>query len=92
MAGQNVPLLRALVRHYRLPAATGVLVASIEPGSPAATARLEVGDIIIGFDGEPIPAIDALHKQLTADQIGRRTALTILRHTERLTLLGTGGD
>ena len=86
VAGQNVPLLRTLVRHYRLPVATGVHVVSIEPGSPAAIARLEVGDIIIGFDGEPIPAVDALHKQLTAGQIGHRTALTILRHTERLTL------
>jgi S1-C subfamily serine protease len=68
------------------PVATGVHVVSIEPGSPAAIARLEVGDIIIGFDGEAIPAIDALHKRLTAGQIGHRTALTILRHTERLTL------
>jgi S1-C subfamily serine protease len=89
VAGQNVPLLRTLVRHYRLPAATGVLVASIESGSPAAEAQLQVGDIIIGFDGEPIAAVDALHKQLTAEHIGRRAALTILRHTERLTLLIT---
>ena len=86
VAGQNVPLLRTLVRHYRLSAATGVLVASIEAGSPAAAAQLQVGDIIIGFDGEPIAAIDALHKQLTAERIGRPAALTILRHTERLTL------
>ena len=86
VTGQNVPLLRTLVRHYRLPAATGVLVASIEPGSPAADAALQVGDIIIGFDREPIAAIDALHKQLTAERIGRRAALSVLRHTERLTL------
>ncbi|HUL53285.1 MAG TPA: trypsin-like peptidase domain-containing protein [Opitutaceae bacterium] len=86
VAGQNVPLLRTLVRHYRLSAATGVLVASIEAGSPAAAAQLQVGDIIIGFDGEPVAAIDALHKQLTAERIGRPAALIVLRHTERLTL------
>jgi len=45
-----------------------------------------VGDIIIGFDGEPVAAIDALHKQLTAERIGRPAALIVLRHTERLTL------
>ena len=38
VAGQNVPLLRTLVRAYRLPAETGVLVRAIEPGSPAAAA------------------------------------------------------
>ncbi|MFA5057595.1 MAG: trypsin-like peptidase domain-containing protein [Opitutaceae bacterium] len=86
LAGQNVPLLRKLVRHYRLPVETGVLVVAVEPGSPAATARLREGDIIIGFDDEPIAAIDALHKQLTAERIGRPSTLTILRHTERLTL------
>jgi S1-C subfamily serine protease len=86
VSGQNVPLLRTLVRHYRLPAATGVLVVSIEAESPSAIAQLEIGDIIIGFDDEPIPAVDALHKRLTADHIGRRTTLTVLRHTERLTL------
>ena len=86
MAGQNVPLLRKLVRHFRLPADTGVLVMSVEPGSPAADARLQEGDIIIGFGDEPIPAIDALHKRLTADRIGGRTTLTVLRRTERLVL------
>jgi S1-C subfamily serine protease len=86
VTGQNVPLLRTLVRHYRLPAATGVLVTSIEPGSPAAGAQLQVGDIIIAYDGDPIAGIDALHKQLTAERIGRRAALSVLRHTERLAL------
>jgi len=89
VSGQNVPLLRTLVRHYRLPAETGVLVASIEPGSPAAAAGLEEGDIIIGFAGQTIPAIDALHKELTAEHIGRSRPLTILRHTERRTLVIT---
>jgi S1-C subfamily serine protease len=86
MAGQNVPLLRKLVHHFRLPADTGVLVMSVEPGGPAADARLQEGDIIIGFGDEPIPAIDALHKRLTADRIGGRTTLTVLRRTERLVL------
>jgi S1-C subfamily serine protease len=86
VSGQNLPLLRTLVRHYRLPVETGVLVVSIEAASPAAVAGLQEGDIIIGFAGQPIPAVDALHKQLTADHIGRVSSLTILRHTERLAL------
>jgi S1-C subfamily serine protease len=86
VSGQNVRLLRTLVRHYRLPVETGVLVVAIEAASPAARAGLQEGDIIIDFAGQPIPAIDALHKQLTAEHIGRGRTLTILRHTERRTL------
>ena len=41
VAGQNVPLLRKLVRHYRLDQESGVLVSGIEPESPAARAGLE---------------------------------------------------
>jgi len=86
VSGQNVPLLRTLVRAYRLPAETGVMVASFEADSPAAGAGLQEGDIIIAFAGQPIPAIDALHKQLTAEHIGRSRPLTVLRRTERLAL------
>jgi len=84
VAGQTVPLLRKLARHYHLPAETGVLVHSVEPGSPAARAHVQEGDIIIEIDENLVSTIDALHRQLTADRIGRRVTLTVLRHTERL--------
>ncbi len=86
VSGQNVPLLRTLVRHYHLPTETGVMVVSVETGSPAAESGLQEGDIIVAFAGQPIPAVDALHKQLTAEHIGLSRPLTILRHTERRTL------
>ena len=35
VGGQNVPLHRRLVRHYRLPAPTGVLVIAMAPAGPA---------------------------------------------------------
>src|SRR5439155_10576199 len=69
VGGQNVPLHRRLVRHYQLPAASGVLVISVAAGSPAARAGLREGDVMVQFNTQPIPSIDALHKLLTADQI-----------------------
>ena len=86
VGGQNVPLARKLVRYYQLPAASGVLVIGIASGSPAARAGLREGDVMVGFRGQPIPSIDALHKLLTGDQIGRESELTIVRGTEKLTL------
>lgn len=89
VAGQNVPLLRKLVRHYHLGLDTGVLVAGTEPNSAAARSGLQPGDTIVAFDGTPTPGIDALHKLLTADRIGVPVTLTLLRNVERLELTVT---
>jgi S1-C subfamily serine protease len=86
VGGQNVPLHRRLVRHYRLAASNGVLVIAIAPGSPARRAGLREGDVMVKFNGQPVPSIDALHKLLTADRIGVESPLMILRGTEKLFL------
>jgi len=70
VGGQNVPLHRRLIRHYQLNASSGVLVISVSPGSPASLIGLREGDVIIEFNGQPIPSIDALHKLLTGERIG----------------------
>ena len=82
VGGQNVPLHRRLVRHYQLAAATGVLVISVTPGGPAAHAGLRDGDLMLEFNGRPIPTIDALHKLLTGEQINTASRLTIIRGTD----------
>lgn len=84
VGGQNVPLHRRIVRHYRLPAETGILVVSVEADSPAHRAGLSEGDVIIAFDGTPTPDIDALHRKLTAQGNGSPHRVTILRGAERL--------
>ena len=53
---------------------SGVLVISVAPGSPAQRAGLREGDVMVEFNGQPVPSIDALHKLLTADRIGVRVA------------------
>jgi S1-C subfamily serine protease len=86
MAGQNVPLPRRVVRFYNLPGDSGILVISCDTGSPAKKAGLVSGDIIIGFDDQPIAGIDNLHKLLTEERIGQKSTLTVIRRTDRLTL------
>jgi len=83
VSGQGVPLLRKLVRHYRIPVETGVLVAGIEEGSPAAEAKLETGDIIVALDSTPTPSVDVLQALLTADRINVPAQLSFLRNFEQ---------
>jgi S1-C subfamily serine protease len=92
VGGQNVPLHRRLMRHYKLATASGVLVISIATGSPAGRAALREGDVMVELNGHPIPSIDALHKLLTGNQIGVESRLTIIRGTEKLTLPITPGE
>jgi S1-C subfamily serine protease len=84
VAGQNVPLHPRVVRFHKLDTHAGVLVLEVEPGSPAARGGLSPNDTIIGFQGQPIPSIDALHKRLVASAIGVPSPVMFLRGTEKL--------
>ncbi|HET9218504.1 MAG TPA: trypsin-like peptidase domain-containing protein [Terriglobia bacterium] len=84
IAGQNVPLPRRLVRGHNLATDSGIFVVSVEPGSPALQAGVRDGDILVGFDDDPVPDIDSLHRILTENRVGNRATLTLLRGTEKL--------
>jgi S1-C subfamily serine protease len=86
LAGQTVPLLRKLVLAYRIEQDSGVLVAQVEPGGPAASAGLREGDIILSLGGAHAERVEALHHILTADCIGQATDLRVLRGVDLLTL------
>jgi S1-C subfamily serine protease len=51
---------------------------------------LREGDVIValsvGNDDRPVAGVDDLHRLLTDAQVGARCAMTVIRHTERLTL------
>jgi len=83
VAGQRTPIPRALARAYGIAAAAGVLVASVEPGSPASAARIREGDVILAFAGAPVTGVDDLHRLLTDDRIGRVTEIAVLRGGRR---------
>jgi len=86
IAGMNVPIQRKVVRFYRLAAERGVMVAQVEAGGAADKAGIRKNDIIVAFGEHPITSIDALHKLLSDEHAGEKTALTILRGTEKLAI------
>jgi S1-C subfamily serine protease len=86
LAGQNVPLPRRVIYYYKLPVTAGVLVISMEAGSPAQRAGLVEGDVIVSFDQQPIAGIDALHRLLTDAKVGVSSELEVLRRNELMRL------
>jgi len=86
VAGQNVPLSRRVVRFHGLERESGVLVQSMAPDGAAQAGSLHEGDIIVEFDGLPIENIDALHRLLTEERVGRPISVGVLRRGEKLAL------
>jgi len=82
VGGQNVAIPRKPGAPH-VTASTGVLVLSVESGSPASHAGLSQGDVIIAFGETPITAVDDLHRVLTAERIGVPCGTTVLRNGAR---------
>ncbi len=79
VAGQDIDLPRRIVRLHTLAQTRAVLVTSVEPGSPAQTAGLQDGDVIVAFEERPLTGVDELHRQLTLIDLRRSYQLTYLR-------------
>ena len=89
LAGQTQPFDRRLGRRLGLAVPAGVLVASLAEAGPAAAAGLRPGELILAVDGEPTPSVDAVHKVLGGQAIGRTLTLRVLREGKLLELPAT---
>ncbi len=79
IAGQTVPLPMRVVRHFQLAKDSGMQIVEVVPGSPAQTAGLRAGDIVISLDGNPITRVDDIHRSLGKEVIGKGLTLRVLR-------------
>ena len=70
---------REIARDTGLARPGGVLVARVSPASPAAEARLEVGDVIVAVDGQLVSDNPEMQYRLTTRGVGNRVRLTVLR-------------
>jgi len=58
---------------------TGVMIFSVEAGSPARKAGLAMGDVLVKFNGKPVTEFYDLPRLLAEDIINKETTLTIIR-------------
>ena len=84
----------SLARQLQLPVSSGVLIVSVAPGSAAANAGLrgvvqtedgdlEIGDIIVGMDGQKVDSNDDLFKILDKHKIGETVNVEVFRQGHR---------
>lgn len=69
----------------------GALVSAITPESPAAKAGLEVGDVIMKFDGKDVTTMRGLPKIVAQAPIGKAVDVEVLRKGETKKLSVTVG-
>ena len=89
VAGQNVPLLRRVVRFHDLARETGVRVQSTAPDGAARAAGLTSGDIIVAVDRIPVGDVDELHRLMTEERVGKPVPVTVLRLSQKLEIVVT---
>jgi S1-C subfamily serine protease len=77
--GQTVSLRNKVRRFYKLQQERGVLVASVEKGSPAHKADIREGDIIISLENEEVNSLDDIHRFLTLHGPNKNYAMGVLR-------------
>jgi serine protease Do len=82
----------ALAKSLQLPDARGALVADVTKGSPAASAGIRRGDVILRFEDTAVADAHALPTLVAATPVGKTVALTVRRNGREETIRATVGQ
>jgi serine protease Do len=82
-----VKITRQLAQYYRLPTTQGVLIANVEPHSPADYAGLRKGDIIEAVDGKRIDDTVEISLNLRKKNISDKIMMSVNRYGQRFEVL-----
>jgi len=79
IGAEEVLLSRKVALQHGLERPRGVAVKKVASGSPAATARLLPGDVIVQFAWHRTETVSDLHRLLVGELIGQRVQIGVLR-------------
>ena len=80
------PIDQSLASSFKLSAPEGALVSKVDPGSAAARAGIEPGDVIIKFNGQPVADAGALSYDVGMLQPGTDVKLDVWRQGKDITV------
>jgi len=86
------PVTKELAQSFKLDSTHGVVVVQVEPGSPAEKAGLQVGDVILAYNGKAIEEGNMLPRLVGGTKPGEQAKLEVWRKGERRTLAATIGE
>jgi len=70
---------------------SGFVVGQVAPGSPAASAGIQPGDVITAVDGRPLDSESALAENLNQHKPGDSVTLTVIRNGQQQSIQVTLG-
>ncbi|MCC6008450.1 MAG: trypsin-like peptidase domain-containing protein [Rhodobacteraceae bacterium] len=80
------PVDGTLADSLGLPRPEGVILADMRPDSPLAVAGLQVGDVIVSFEGQPVNVPAELLFRMTVHGLGNDAEIEALRGDRRLSV------
>jgi serine protease Do len=86
------PVTKELAESFKLDSTDGVVVVNVEAGSPAEKASLQVGDVILAYNGKRIEEPNMLPRLVAGTKPGTQAKLDVVRKGARQTLTATVGE
>ncbi len=86
------PVSRDLAESFGLDGARGALIADVAPDSPAASAGLKAGDIVLAVDGQEVDKSSTLPRLIGQVSPGSDVDLSVLRDGKEVAETVTVGD
>jgi len=92
LGASSLTISGPMAARYALPVEAGVLVDSVSPGSPAQTAGIEPGDIIVRIGDSDIASVEDVFIAIRLHDVGDVVPVQIVRGDKRVTLEVTLGS
>jgi serine protease Do len=83
---QNMPITDEEAKGLGLPKPEGAVISMVERDSPAERAGLHPGDVIVEYNGKPVPDADHLTAMVAATPAGTRVPITFFRNGKQETV------